>query len=208
MARTETVTVYTFDELSDTAKERARQWYREGIGPEEFEFVTEDAETILGMLGVSLRYHDVPLMNGTTRRAPNLWWQVGYCQSDGACFEGTYSYAKGAHRAIRKHAPQDTTLHRIADDLLEMQKRYRYGLVATVTQRQGFSPDVEVDQTIGPNEISGEDCTALKELVRDLCRWLYQQYRTEDEYRTADEQVDENIRANEYEFDADGDRWI
>lgn len=28
--RTETVTIYKFDELSDRAKEKARDWYREG----------------------------------------------------------------------------------------------------------------------------------------------------------------------------------
>lgn len=204
---TKTITLYTFDELSDRAKETARDWYRRGSGPEDFEFVIEDAETILGMLGVSLRYHDVKLMGGGTRRDPNIWWQLGYMQSDGACFEGTYTYAKGAHLKIRKHAPQDQELHRIADALLEIQKRNRYGLQADVQNRQHLWADVEVTQTLHTAyEVRGDDTVALIELMKDLCRWIYQQLRTEDEYRSADAQVDENIRANEYTFTEDGER--
>lgn len=200
MARTKAVTVYQFDELSDRAKERAREWYRSCGGPEDFEFVIEDAETILGMLGFELKYHTVPLHGGGTRQDPNIWWQVGYCQSDGAAFDARYSYAKGAHRNIRKHAPEDTELHRIALELMTLQRRYRYAIVADVSNRQHFWQEIEVlDGCTNP-----EDTKALGELVRDLGRWIYHQLRTEDEYRSADAQVDENIRANEYEFDEHG----
>lgn len=202
------ITLYTFDELpTEKAKEAARQWYRDGRGPEDFDTLIEDAATILGMLGVTLRYHDVPLCGGGTRKDPNIYWQVGYCQSDGAVFEGTYTYAKGAHRKIREHAPQDTELHRIADALLEIQKRYGYKLYATVRNRQHLEGEIEVDvdhpTIVGPTP---EDRCAVDQLMDDLCRWIYDQLRTEDEYQNADEQVDDNIRGNDYTFTAAGDR--
>lgn len=200
---TKTITLYQFDELSDRAKETARQWFREGSGPEDFEYVIEDAETILGMLGVTLRYHDTKLMGGGVRRDPNIWWQLGYMQSDGACFEGTYTYAKGAHRKIRQHAPQDTELHRIADRLKEIQQRYRYSLVVDVKE-DDLWPRCEITVEKGP-DFGPDDAKALKDLMRDLCCWIYDQLRTEDEYRSADAQVDESIRANEYTFTETGE---
>ena len=202
--RTKTVSLYTFDELSEAAKETARQWYRESSGPEDFEFVIEDAVRVLEILGVAVQTHDVRLMGGGTRRDPNIWWQVGYMQSDGACFEGTYAYAKGAHRNIRKHAPQDAELHRIADALRDLQRKYRYQVAATVRHgHPGFWPELT---DVEPITVGEADYKALKELFRDLCTWIYQQLRTEDEYRSADEQIDENLRENGYEFDEHGNR--
>jgi hypothetical protein len=37
-------------------------------------------------------------------------------------------------------------------------------------------------------------------------RWIYRQLEREYDYQNADAQVDENIRANEYEFYEDGKR--
>ena len=44
------------------------------------------------------------------------------------------------------------------------------------------------------------------ELSRDLMRWIYRTLEKECDWQNADEQVDENIRCNEYEFDVDGER--
>jgi len=46
----------------------------------------------------------------------------------------------------------------------------------------------------------------MKEFARSMATFLYDSIRDEDEYQSADEQVDENIRANEYEFLEDGTR--
>src|SRR3546814_2772659 len=47
-------------------------------------------------------------------------------QGDGACFEGNYSYARGASAAIRRYAPKDVELQRIADALGAIQRRNFY----------------------------------------------------------------------------------
>lgn len=46
----------------------------------------------------------------------------------------------------------------------------------------------------------------LIETAREFMRWIYSALETEWEYQNANEQVDENIRANEYEFTEEGER--
>jgi hypothetical protein len=46
----------------------------------------------------------------------------------------------------------------------------------------------------------------MKEFAWSVARFLYTSLVEEDEYQNADEQVDDNIRANEYEFNEDGKR--
>lgn len=206
MPRTETIvrTLYQFDELSDKAKERARDWYREGRDANDFEYIIADAVRMGEILGIAFRTHTVPLLGGGKRDDPNIWWSLGYCQGDGACFEGTYSYAKRAPARIRAEAPEDTKLHDMADTLYELQRKYRYEISATITQRgNGFYPDMEIG---GRYDMTADDCKALGEVFRAFCAWIYNQLRTEDEYQNADAQVDDNIRANEYEFTEAGER--
>jgi hypothetical protein len=52
----------------------------------------------------------------------------------------------------------------------------------------------------------GEDEDTLIELARDFMDWIYKQLEKEWDYQNSDEQVEESIRANEYEFLEDGVR--
>ena len=50
--------VYKFDELSDSAKEAAREWWRQcELNEEWWDAVYEDAETIAAMIGIDLMPH-------------------------------------------------------------------------------------------------------------------------------------------------------
>ena len=42
------------------------------------------------------------------------------------------------------------------------------------------------------------------EALRDFNRWIYKQLETEYEYLISEKQIEESIRANEYEFTEDG----
>lgn len=44
--KTKTINLYEFDELSDEAKDRARDWYRQGLDYEWWEWTYDDAERI------------------------------------------------------------------------------------------------------------------------------------------------------------------
>jgi len=127
-----------------------------------------------------------------------------WSQGDGACFTGSYDYAKGSVAAVTSYAPHDLVLHRIARDLLNAQKRVFYRASATFSHRSRYSHEHSV--SIECHDCSDDVCEAIAEALRDLMRWVYNSLEAEYEYQNANEQVDENIRANEYEFDEDGAR--
>lgn len=200
-------TVFKFEELSDSAKEKAREWWRECDSVDQDTSITyEDAATCADILGIDLRTRSVKLMGGGTRLEPCIWYSGFSSQGDGACFEGTYSYAKGAAKKIRAHAPQDKELHRIADELQTLQRDAFYRLEAR-TEHSGHyyhsgCMSVSVWRSEG-DETRNEDET-LTQLLRDFADWIYKQLRDDYEWRMSDEQVDESILANEYDFDEDG----
>lgn len=215
MPRDVVTTVYQFDELPDErARERARDWYRSLKDSSDLQCVIDQCVEAGQMIGITFKTHAVRLMGGGTRQDPNVWWSLGYCQGDGACFDGAYAYAPKAHHAVRAEYPTDTALQAIASELFEIQKRYAYSLRAVITHRgSGFSPDVEcelVDRSLtgdrGPRVLLEADEREVREIMRAFCTWIYQSLRTEDEYQSEPAQVDENIRANEYEFLITGER--
>ncbi len=213
MPRIIETTVYDIDELSGAAKEAARSWYRQaGLHNDWHDAVCEDFETVCGLLGVTLATTPVPLHGGGTRDSPRIFFQLAFAQGDGASYEGTYSHAGGAGKAIRAHAPTDEELHRIADALRDIQRRNFFQLHATVRQRgrhcheYAMAVEVERDSPTGQPPTDGAE-DAVTGALRDLARWLYRQLRAEFEYMTSDEAVDEALAANAFSFTADGRRF-
>ena len=213
MSRIIETTVYTIDELSDEAKDAARCWYRQaGIHDEWYDFVYEDFETICEILGVTLATTPVRLYGGGTREKPQIFWSGFASQGDGASFAGRYSYARGAARAIRAHAPQDTELHRIADELQAIQRRNFHQLHAPIRQSGRYcheytmAIEVERDSPTWQPMTDGAEDTVI-EAMRDLARWLYRQLEREYEYQTSDETVDEALSVNGLTFTANGTRF-
>ena len=213
MPRIVETTVFHLDELSERARETARAWYREAAAGDDWhECVFDDFEAICAILGVRLTTRSVRLFGGGTRQKPCIWFTGFASQGDGACFEGNYGFAKGATKAIRTHAPQDSELHRIADALQAIQRRNFYQLRADVSQRgrgcHEYSMSIAVERDSPNNQqmtVDAED--TVTEALRDLARWLYRQLEREYEYQTSDTVTDEAILANEYTFTGDGRRF-
>lgn len=205
-------TVFQFDELSEAAKQKALEWYRQASQGDNYyqESVYEDAAAIGDILGIDLNQKRVPLMNGSHRYDPCIYYSGFWSQGDGACFEGQYSYKKGALKAIRAYAPKDAELHRIAKGLQDVQKRHFYSLVASCKHRGRYyhsgCMNVDVSDNRGSYRDIGDAEAAITQLMRDFADWIYKQLENAYEWENADEQVVENIRANEYEFDENGNR--
>jgi len=195
--KTEVKTVYTFDELSDRAKDRARAWYREGI---EFdpEYTIEDAVRMGAILGITIGTRTYKTMGGGTGSAPVVYWDTNPI---GAGFNGAYSYTKGASKTIRAEAPLDTDLHAIADTLQTLQRKYFYrvSLQIVANRRDGTHIDVEWS-----DPVTDEDADRFLEAIRDFAGWIATNINREYEYQYSDACIDENIEANEYEFTEDG----
>lgn len=134
MPRTIEVQLYKFDELSDKAKETARQWWRDlesadfgGHGE-----LWEPAQTAAQILGITFDDRAVPLHGGGTRIEPKIWYSGFWSQGDGASWEGRYEYAKGCAKKIRAEFGDDPKLYAIADELTAIQKANGYRLTARV----------------------------------------------------------------------------
>ena len=208
-------TVFAFDDLSDSAKEKARQWYREGAFDYDWwEFVYEDAIQCAEIMGIEIDTRATTRMDGKPGTGqPKIYFSGFSSQGDGACFDGHYAYTRGAAKKIRQHAPLDKELHAIADALQEAQKSAFYRLSATAKQSGHYSHSGCMSVDVRNTDSQGNDigCTDEQEsmvtqCLRDFADWIYSQLEKEYDYMNEDEQVDESIRANEYAFGEDGRR--
>lgn len=206
-------TVYHLSELPECAKERARSWDREGgFDHDWYDAVYEDFQHIAEILGIHLNTRTVRLVGGRTREDPCIWFTGFWSQGDGACWTGTYTYRKSAAVDLRAYAPQDETLHSIAERLQVVQRQNFYQLNAKVTHRgnccHAYNMDIAVTRD-GPfsQEIPGDAEAIIVDALRDLANWLYRQLEREYDYLTSDEAVDETLIANGYTFTEEGRRF-
>lgn len=197
MPHDKTETVFYFAELEDDAKEKARDWYRTGaLDYEWWDCVYEDAITCAAILGIEIE---------------KIYFSGFSSQGDGACFEGTYAYAKGSAKAIRQHAPKDIDLASIADRLQDLQRGWFYGLSASVKQSGHYMHEMctqisvyDDQETTGSSRNIVDADEDLTGLLREYMQWIYSNLMREYEWLMSDEQVDESITINEYEFNEDG----
>lgn len=183
--------VFTFDQLSDEAKETAREWMQDF----DTEFMFEDFGRAAGILGIEL--------NTTQEGKPDIRYSGFSSQGDGASFVGSYSHAPGAPAKIREEFPEETALHAIADRLQAMQVGYRLLSGHTITAAIRQSGNYSHEMTMYLEEIADSENGAFRllSLMRDFARWIYRSLEEEYDYRMSDEAIDETIQANEYEFD-------
>lgn len=204
MPTTITVTAYTFDELSDKAKDKARETFRHvNVGHDWWDFIFEDADTVAALLGIDIDRH---------KGEPDIRFSGFGSQGDGASFTGTWT-PKDAVKAAKAHAPADTDLHAIAAELQAV------GLApnvrAVITRPHGHyvhehtvTVDLEdMDETTDTEpRYTVEQKRAAAEALRGFMRWIYRQLSDAYYELTDDPAVDETIRANEYLFTKDGKR--
>lgn len=204
MVTQKTISIYTFDELTPKAKEKARQWYREAqAGDDWYESSFDDAKQIALLMGIDIK---------------NIFFRGFSSQGDGACFEGSYKYAKGSVKAVKEYAPTDLELHRIATALALVQKEWRNAVSATVKHSGHYyherCTDIDVtldyskwtDSEEATPDLTLQAETDITELLRDFMKWIYSQLEKESDFRESDETVDDNIRGNDYTFDVHGKR--
>lgn len=195
--RTIEVSVYKFDELSDSAKEKARKWYRNGnLNYEWWDCVYEDHREKILEQGFEVT---------------NMYFSGFWSQGDGAMFEyggiddkllhefvdtlnlspmrkqwlKSQGYISGSGRQSGHYSHEKSCAHKIH---LESNFDWRHA--------ENFSSWIESYQD------DFEDW--LKEKYEDLCCSLYSALEKEYDYLQSDKVVDESIIANDYEFDEQG----
>jgi hypothetical protein len=193
--------VYQFEELSDHAKERAREWMRRGTCDDSYcyESTLEDFTTIAGYLGYEVK-------------TDRVFFSGFSSQGDGACFEGTFRPENLKLDQLMAYAPHDKELARIGKELAGFIQDHPCWY-ATIKHVGHYSHKYETEFSCEELNGDDEDITDAQaeeefiEMSRDLMEWLYRQLEREYEYQMSDEQIEETIRANEYEFTEDGTQF-
>lgn len=199
--------VYPYDELSDAAKQKARDEHRRFLGEVwDGEATLEDFQQIAPLLGVTLAKD--------RKGKPEIHYSGFWSQGDGASFTGEWHAADVQLGKLIEYAPQDLTLRQIADTLARLAVEYPglWGRVERTSHHYAHERTVGLTQL---EQVDAEDHEVeilqraavearLIDALRDLMRWLYRQLEADYEYATGDDAVVESIRANEYEFNAEG----
>lgn len=203
----ETITeqeIFTFDQLSDEAKDKAREWMRDcEMQDFDTEFMFENFGRAAGILGIEL--------NTTREGTPDIRYSGFYSQGDGASFVGSYSNAPGASVRIREEYSEETSLHEIADILTALQVGYRlesgHWINARITQDgrgvHEMTMNVEAEDSLTGEEFDydGHHVKTITEAMRNFARWMYKSLEEEWDYRLSDECIDEQLADGDYEFD-------
>lgn len=210
MTDVEEKTEFTFDELSEKAKDKARSDYTSGEYPhiEWWEHIYYDAVNMGQMLGIEIgTTTHAGRKPGTTYQTINIWFSGFSSQGDGACFEGDYSYAPDAVKHINEET-NDEELLRIAKELTLMQVTQRlHGLeyfTAAITVA-GPSNCIRTEiRDWGVDEVGEPDEDKFKQLMEDFASWIYKQLEKENDYLYSDEYVDEELSEKDCVFDESG----
>jgi hypothetical protein len=212
-----TVTLYQFDELpDDKARERARQWWRDASeGDNHFsECVISEALEWLTACG----FTDI-----------NIRWSGFWSQGDGASFTGTFDATRfdaSAVATLRADRPATYTdssgavrtaalnaaWHALADCFDKIVARAP-GLYATLKDSRAHyvhESSVSIDIDGFDVEQSDAQSAAIADEFTTACRsamvQIYRELESAYDWENANEQIDDNLRANGYEFTADGAR--
>lgn len=194
MPRTVSKEVYEFNELNERAKEKAREWWREGaLDHEWWEHVLEDAKRMLAFLGFD--FHPT-----------RVYWS----DQGPAYFDCTWSLTAVNVPALMAEVPQDSSLHSMGQDILV----FTNDLMLNDARLSDDAPHCVIEAHERRAAEFGFDYTedrrdlekAVEQLYSDACGWIHSQLRDEEEYQLSDEVADGCIEANGYLFNEDGSR--
>jgi len=210
MTREITKTVYKFKELSEEAKEVAREWWRECENADSDTSCTyDDACRMADLLGIEIDDRHWTNSSGFKGKTQTIYYSGFSSQGDGACFEGSYRYKKGAVKAITAETGgTDKELIRIAGELQKIQAKNFYQLTARMKHSGHYyhSGCMSVDvERYDEKEMTSDAEDEITQLMRDFADWIYDQLEADYEYRMSDENVDESITINDYEFYENGE---
>jgi hypothetical protein len=201
--REEMVKVCQFSELSEGAKEKAREWFKDRMN-EGFDFeaeqITEDFSYELEELGYPTE---------------DIRWCLSHVQGDGVAFYGDINYDGFLKISDRLLNDDDVKLLRnnldnIGINIKIYSNDYHYNHFNTMS----LETDVRIYFDEEKEELSNKITCIIDDLIdsikdeikvvsKRLARVGYEQI----DYFHSNTYIDETIEANEWEFTEDGERW-
>lgn len=180
---------YEYNELSDKAKQKLRDNYCEHVI--EMDFEVECLETILEEMGFS---------------NPKIAYSGFWSQGDGASFTcDNWQYKKGMFANIKQNYPTWSSLHLIAKELQSLSKKTGYSLEFSVYRtNHRYCHENTVECGFGYNEYDEKIQDYVGDVVKKLCKTLYDSIEKSYYDATSDEAIEDFYTSNEYLFDEKG----
>lgn len=186
--------VYTFDELSDDAKEKVIDGFRDNKNEYfHLDFFHKDCVYQLEELG---------FVN------PKVQYSLGYCQGDGLSFEAD-EYSKLEELYIEELGKgKEKTAKLLAENSVFVSRgnegRYCYASTDDIDLYiHNYSSGINTDCN-NINDVVHIIRGKLEDLYIDICNDLEKQGYNEIDYQLSDECIIEDIQCNEYEFTKEG----
>lgn len=194
--RIEHIVYLHFDELNDEAKEKARQWYREGSASD-----TNSMDEVVDSLKSLFKAASIKLTD----------WSIGaYNQHNYVTFDMGDAGELSGPRALTwlennlfaglRMTSQEYKQKR--KEYLSYGELYRPGKVRPCPLTGVYYDEDLLDalrEAVKLGDTLGDAFRGLADTAGNLIEKEY-------EYKNEDEQIDDTIRANEYEFTVDGER--
>lgn len=193
------IEVFSFDELSESSKDRAREWFRQGIEFDSTNVIECMVIPAAAMLGITI---DRP-------RGQRTGYAVDWDTNPiGAAFVGSWRASDVKPGAIEKEWPQKSTLHVIARDLEAVARDFP-DAYANLDTGRGCFQRVEAYAEVGddPDDCSDDVEQLITDALTSFAHWMSCTIAAEYDYQFSDECVDDSIRANEYEFTENGEPY-
>jgi hypothetical protein len=186
--------VYHYEDLDEKAKERALDWYAETTNEN---WDSNDSEHIEEMFRYRLDELGLP--------SKKIEWSLGYSQGDGVAFYGPISMRE---YLSKNPLPQFDDLARYwADVDMRIEKRGGRGHCTHSKCMKVVADALTFDEALpGVEESLGALIEHIQDQIETLSREFEKSGYEEIEYMTRGEGAVESIIANEYEFDAKGNR--
>jgi len=224
VSEAEEKTEFEFDELSDKAKERARDKFREHhLDYNWWEYVYDEASTTAELFGMEIGKREEG-RGARTVYSPDIYFSGFYTQGSGACWNGSIYAEKlaGAVERVKQAMGEDdilVDLARQAEDLFAaIAAVHAFNRLCSDEADRDWS-EVEIGMRLAvrgnarnwwtsvddsEGRLSPEIEKAADKLVDAFGDWIYSQLEAEYEYQMDDEQIDAAIEAAGLSFDADG----
>ena len=213
-------TEFKFSELSDKAKQKARDTYRgHGPGYDWWDVVYEDAVTVGALIGIEINQTIEKNRKDQEYTETSINFSGFWSQGDGCCYSSTLHVEKlkDCVAALSTHVGKDEELFAIARRGEEI---YEQITVRLVTARmKGTDTDDEV-QLDGRIKIVGEERYFRTSVIPDVCPedleadldsyvssfadWIYSSLEAEHDHLNSDAVVDEYLDDGDEIYYEDG----
>jgi hypothetical protein len=205
--RTEETQIFKYEELTDAAKAKARDWWKESSRRDGDSFWSEYAINEAKEQGKAMGLE-----------ISNVYFSGFWSQGDGACFEGSWKAASVKAERVADgwgESEATTQIKRIAAEFAKFAKAWpESSFTVKHCGRYSHENCTDFSVSLGEYEDNGEGKSTsdqweaaekeITETAKDFMRWIYRQLEAAYEDYHADDNVAENIIANAYEFTADG----